>query len=56
MESIAEQDGEHVLWCKSCGTLLLANEFDPISHSDWRVPRLTELNFNHCNPNSRRPT
>lgn len=35
MESIAEIDGEYVMWCPYCGTLLTANEFDPISASDW---------------------
>lgn len=43
MTQIAEQDGEWVHWCPSCGSILTANEFDPISSSDWRIPKLYEL-------------
>jgi transcription initiation factor TFIIIB Brf1 subunit/transcription initiation factor TFIIB len=34
-----EEKGEHIFWCKNCGTLLTANEFDPISMSDWHIPK-----------------
>jgi len=54
MTSIAEQDGEHVHWCRNCGSILTANEFDPISSSDWRIPVLSELNAMSLNYNSRR--
>ncbi|MGI0058148.1 MAG: hypothetical protein ACREBJ_00130 [Nitrosotalea sp.] len=54
MISLAEQDGEWVHWCPDCGTVLTANEFDPISSSDWRVPKLSELNLTALNLNSRR--
>jgi zona occludens toxin (predicted ATPase) len=54
MTSIAEQDGEWVHWCPNCGSLLTADEFDPISNSDWRVPKLSEQNIKHINSNSRR--
>jgi ribosomal protein S27E len=46
MRHVCVQDnGEHVLWCPACGALLTANERGPISLSDWRVPRLNELNL-----------
>lgn len=48
-----DQDAELILWCPDCGSLLLANRFDPISLSDWRVPKLNELN-RKGHPNSRR--
>jgi len=37
MKPVAEQDGEYVMWCPNCGTLLTANAFDPISASDWHT-------------------
>ena len=37
MEDIAEMDGAHVMWCPACGTLLTADEFNPISASDWHT-------------------
>lgn len=42
MADIAEQDGEHILWCPNCGTLLTANKFDPISAQDWHTPKSAE--------------
>jgi zona occludens toxin (predicted ATPase) len=54
MFDITEFDGEWIHWCPGCGTLLKANEFDPISASDWRVPILSEMNFKPSNSNSRR--
>jgi hypothetical protein len=37
LDSIAEQDGEYVLWCPCCGTLLTANEFVSIKDENWRL-------------------
>ena len=54
MFHLAEQDGEWAIWCPNCGTVLTANEFDPISSSDWRVPVLSELNLIPLNSKSRR--
>lgn len=34
---------ERVLWCPACGANLTANIKDPISLSDWGIPRLNEL-------------
>jgi len=38
MEQIAEQDGDWVLWCSNCGTLLVANEFKYFHPENWRDP------------------
>lgn len=54
MTSIAEQDGEWIHWCSNCGTILIANEFNPISSSDGRVPILSEINATPLNSKSRR--
>ncbi len=45
MEFILERDrGEYIMWCRACGTLLKANKHDPISCTDYKVPRLNILN------------
>ena len=39
MKPIAEQDGSHILWCEACGTLLVADEFDSLADSDFKLPK-----------------
>lgn len=45
IDFIMEDDrGKCILWCRACGTLLKAYLNEPISFSDYKIPRLNVLN------------
>jgi hypothetical protein len=41
MDFLAElSHGEYLMWCKFCGCLLKANKHNPISFSDYKIPKI----------------
>lgn len=54
-ENVGKNKDDNVLWCRDCGAILNLYGTDPISISDWRVPKLCQLNDAiYCNSVSRK--
>lgn len=36
---------EYVMWCVDCGVMLRANVHDPISATDWHIPKYHDSSY-----------